>query len=989
MLKNIKAVIFDLDGVVVFTDKHHYHAWSRLATEQCWDFDPQVGDKLRGVSRRESLEVILRHNRLELPPSRKEELCDRKNRYYVESLSTINESDLYPGVIDFIGKLRSFGLKTGLASSSRNAMLVLEKLGIGGLFDAIVTGGDIVNTKPDPEIFLKTSQKLGIHYFCCVVFEDAPSGVEAALAAKMKCVGVGDRELLQAAPDVITDYRQVDCVALIETGRIKSLYRSEPWAIVQTEFNPKDNLYWETIFSLANGNLGMRGSLEEEYPWSQYINRGTFQNGLYDMWKREMIVLVGDPEYTAVLVSLYDWQTIHVDINGERFNLERGTVHDFSRWLDMKRGLVEREVDWESPKGDRVKLRFSRFISLKRRNSAVIRVEVTAADRDVKVHLESNCCCVSNSIALGADALVSLENKIVDHRYFLHCSRTGRSGFHVTMALAHKFQGDPDAVFSLSASAGTDLTAESVDFTVGGRQTAVFDKHLCLGSNLDDRSLDVDAAVLAGLRSDYDAGFERMLGEHEQEWTEYWRTADIKITGSPEDQTAIRFSLYHLRQSHSADNMHSISANSLTGPSYCGRVFWDADVFMMPHFLYTQPELARSLVHYRYRYLEEARAEARTYQQKGVRFPWASLDGRSSYKSFCVQHHINADVAWAVWKYAVTSGDWNFIHNEGAEIIFETARFFSSLGSFSENRDGKFCIFFVGSPDEYAYCVDNNFYTNMMAKFNFRIAVRLYREMPLHAPEEFERLKAKLKLEDAEPERWAKCADLMYFRHNGKLGIYEQDDQFLDREPVDVDYLPDNFEFKADYPFDKARRFRVAKQADTMLLLFLLDRQYSKEDKQKNYDYYIRHTKHVSSLSPGIHCIMAARTGRDEDMVRLLRHTIYMDLFDFKKNTAAGIHSACLGTVWMAVVNGLSGMQHDETGLSFEPKLPPAWESYEFKVKILDNQLQVTVVGGKVRYQLLAGAGMVFTSSGQRIALSRQTDTVEVECPDSPISRRL
>jgi len=979
MLKNIKAVIFDLDGVVVFTDKHHHQAWLRLATEQCWDFDAQVGDKLRGVSRGESLEIILRHNHLELPPGVKEELCDGKNRYYIESLATINESDLYPGVIDFIRKLRFHGLKIGLASSSRNAVLVLDKLGIGSLFDAVVTGDDIVNTKPDPEIFLKASQKLGIHYFCCVVFEDAPSGVAAALAAKMKCVGVGDRNLLQAAADVITDYQQVDCVALIETGRIKPLYKSEPWAIVQTEFNPKDNQYWETIFSLANGNLGMRGSLEEEYPWTQYINRGTFQNGLYDLWKREMAVLVGDPEYAALLVSLYDWQTIHVDINGERFNLERGTVHAFNRRLDLKRGLVEREVDWESPKGARVKLRFSRFVSLKRRNSAVIRVEVTAADQDVKVHLESRCHCVSNSRALGADALVSLENKIVDHRYFLHRSRTGKSGFHVTMALAHKFQSDSQALVSQSTS-GTDFTLESVDFTASRGQTSLFDKHLCLASNLDDKFLDVDAAVLLGLRSDYEAGFEQMLGEHEQEWAEYWRAADIKIVGSPEDQTAIRFSCYHLRQSHAVDNVHSISANSLTGPSYCGRVFWDTDVFMMPHFLYTQPELARALAHFRYRYLEGARAEARTYQQKGARFPWASLDGRSSYKAICVQHHINADVAWAIWKYAVTSGDWSFIYQEGAEIIFETARFFSSLGSFSENRGGKFCIFFVGSPDEYAYCVDNNFYTNMMAKFNFQIAVRLYQEMPVLAPAEFERLRAKLQLDDAEPELWAKCADHMYFRHNEKLGIYEQDDQFLDREPVDVDYLPDNFEFKADYPFDKARRFRVAKQADTLLLLFLQDRQYSKEDKQKNYDYYIRHTKHVSSLSPGIHCIMAARTGRDEDMARLLRHTLYMDLFDFKKNTSAGIHSACLGTAWMAVVNGLAGMQHDESGLSFEPKLPPAWESYEFQVKILDNRLQVTVANGKTRYQLLEGSGMAFTSSGQNIALSRQTDIVEAKC---------
>lgn len=258
---NIKAALFDLDGVIVFTDKYHYLAWKQLADEQGWEFDEKVNNRLRGIPRIASLEEILKHNHIDLPMEQKIELSNIKNEYYVKLLENINEGDIYPGVVEFIKKLRAKGTKISLCSSSKNAPLVLDKLGLTELFDAVVTGHDIKNAKPDPEIFLLGAKKLRMPAFHCVVFEDAKAGIEGAIAAKMKNVGVGNREETEKLADqFIMNYDEIDIDTFLESGAKQPLPVDEN-KIIETGFNLNDLHHIESLFALGNGYMGTSWNL--------------------------------------------------------------------------------------------------------------------------------------------------------------------------------------------------------------------------------------------------------------------------------------------------------------------------------------------------------------------------------------------------------------------------------------------------------------------------------------------------------------------------------------------------------------------------------------------------------------------------------------------------------------------------------------------------------------------------------------------------------
>lgn len=975
MTHQIKAVLFDLDGVIVFTDKYHYRAWKRLADEMGWAFDEEVNNGCRGVPRLASLKVILDHNKITLPPDQMNALADRKNGYYTESLRTMSRDDICPGAASFLKALKKRGTKLGLCSSSKNADTVLERLGLRRYFDAVVTGNDITHAKPHPEIFLLGAQRLRIPPFHCLVFEDAPSGIQAAAAAGMKSIGVGPAELLSDAPFTIQSYDEIDPDAVLDTGRPRRV-KAEPWCVAQTNVEPRRAQYWETLFALSNGFIGLRGAFEEDDETLRpHSCPGMYLNGIYDYEPyHHLWYFPGFATRTHAMLNLADWRIINLIVDGERFSMFSGTVTGFRRALDMKRGVTTRSLVWESPRGARVRIKTTRLVSMARRHNAAIRYEVVPLTPCERIVFESVVHEDVHSGALAGQNHVVRQHRHVSGADADYLFATRDAPFTFSMALTHRVEGPAATCFSVSAEQGEKSLVTRICVPALEGSPIVLEKHAAFFTSIETGASRLverarDAVAEAGSR-----GFSRLMAEHAARWKRYWAAADITIDGDVRDQQALRFSLFHLRQSHPEDPMRSISANGMTGDHYCGHVFWDTEMYMAPHFLYTEPEIVKPLLMYRHGILDKARERAAQMQGAGALYSWNSISGEECcvvFEAATAEYHLESAIAYAVWRYVHATGDTDFLHDYGAEILFETARFIAGRGAFIPHKGGKFCINAVCGPDEYGCGVNNNCYTNVMAQWHLRYARDVYETMKSDAPDQLARLTAKINLSGDELELWKRAADNMYIPFNAALGIHEQDDSFLSLDPVDMNAIPRNTDIRELMHPLNLWRMQVAKQADVVLLMFVQGQQFGARVKKRNFEFYEPRTCHGSSLSACIHSIMAAETGRLDLAYDFFRQSARMDLDDFKNNTRSGVHSACLGGTWMAMVNGFAGMRDYPAGLSFSPMLPAAWKGYSFKIRYRGSRIALKVARGGATFTLLSGPAVSVTVRGRKITLAK------------------
>ena len=950
-------MLFDLDCVVVFTDKYHYLSWKKLADEKGWEFDEKINHACRGMPRLASLQVILDHNKVDLPQNEKERLTSLKNEYYKDLIKQINEDDLYPGVIDFLEKLKKEGVRLAICSSSKNAMTVLNALDLTKYFDAVVSGNDIKNPKPDPEIFLKGAELLNIHPVHCLVFEDAESGVEAARAAKMKCIGVGTPELLPNAHEHVTDYSEIDLQALLDAGRVKKI-AEEPWNVTETEIKKNRMPFWETVLALSNGIFGVRGSLEEtnvdyeEYP-ATFVNGVCGYQPYQHIWK-----LPGYPETRHAILNICDWTKIDLTVDGEKFSAAKSELLAHKRTLNMKNGTVEREFKWKTSAGKIINVKTMRFVSMVRRHVAALRYEVEP---------ESEC-----EIKFTSELNLDTKSKVIEGKHKKINSVVQKSGADIVNM---KITTSDDKValaqaYSLNGKS-ENLIYEFAKKVKAGKKI-ILDKFFSVYSTMDASEKEIAPLVEKEISAARETGFDNLLAAQKDFWKNYWNDADIQIEGNLQDQQAVRFSLFHLRQSNPEAPNRSISATGLSGDGYCGHVFWDTEMYMIPAFIYSQPETVRNLLEYRYSILDKARERAIQMQGKGALFSWNSVKGEECghvYEASTAEYHLLPDIAFAIGLYDRLVGDDDFSYKKGAEIIFEMCRFMVDRGCCVEHKAGKFCINVVCGPDEYGCGVNNNAYTNEMAKWMFDYAVTLYERMKRYAPDVLAALTKKINFSENEIADWKNAADNMFLQQPDENNVIPQDDSFMDMDPVNMDLIPKNTDIRHFYHPLNLWRMQVVKQADVLLLLFVLGNKFSKEVKKANYEYYEPKTNHGSSLSPCIHNIIACEIGLLDEAYDFFRQTALMDLNDFKNNTKGGVHSACLGGCRMTIVNGFAGMRDypDSDYLIFNPVLPKAWESYSFKIAYKGSRIKVKVAVDGVEYKLLSGAPVKIESNGEKI----------------------
>jgi alpha,alpha-trehalose phosphorylase len=481
-------------------------------------------------------------------------------------------------------------------------------------------------------------------------------------------------------------------------------------------------------------------------------------------------------------------------------------------------------------------------------------------------------------------------------------------------------------------------------------------------------------------------GFSSLKVGQQEYMDEFWRRSDVQVSGlSPsstkrsntEIQQAIRFNLFHILQASARAENTGVAAKGLTGQAYEGQYFWDSEIYVMPFLIYTNPRMAKNLLTFRYRMLDKARERARELGKRGAMYPWRTINGEEAsayYAAGTAQYHINADIMYALRKYVNATGDIEFLRDYGSEMLVETARLWANLGFFSERKDGKFCINGVTGPDEYNTVVDNNLFTNIMARENLRYAVQTIEWLQKEEPDALAILQKKTELDLAEVEDWKTAAEMMYIPLDEKLGINPQDESFLNKEPWDFENTPaTKYPLLLSFHPLTIYRHQVIKQADVILAMFLLGNDFSLEQKKANFDFYDPLTTGDSSLSSCIQSIIAAEIGNLEKTVKYALVALLMDLADVGGNVKDGCHIASMGGTWMVMTYGMAGMRDYDGVLSFRPRRPPdATGKLGFPLMVRGQSLYVEIDSKDrvARYSLKEGDGLTIIHEDEEIRLT-------------------
>lgn len=719
------------------------------------------------------------------------------------------------------------------------------------------------------------------------------------------------------------------------------------WKISSNSLQQDQLMVEESLFSLANGYLGVRGNFEEGYENKADSVRGTYINAFHEITEIPYgEKLYGFPSTQQKIVNIVDSQTIQLFLgeDEEPFNLFHGEVLSYERVLHLNKGYVERKIHWRSPKGIEVKLRFTRLVSFVRRELFAQRLEiepvnffgeikiVSTVNGDVSNYVNDN----DPRVAQGHAKLLKVVHSGTHNGYSVVECMAERSQLHTACITSHRLPG---------AKETTNVTETAVETVFETKLTnpLTFEKlniyvdTLRHGNSLIEKGMDLQVDLR-------EVTYENLLEEQTSYVQSFWSHADIVIHGDDKVQEGIRFNLYHLLQSAGRDRYSNIAAKGLSGEGYEGHYFWDTEIYMLPVFIMTKPDIAKQLLLYRYSILDRARERARELgHKKGALYPWRTISGgecSSYFPAGTAQYHISADIAYAFVQYYLATGDEAFFRDYGAEVLIETARLWIDTGHF---KDGQFRIDGVTGPDEYTAIVNNNYYTNAMAKYNLEWAIKAYRFLEEKAPEALAQLKERLGIETEELKVWEEAAEKMYLPYDENLGIHLQDDSFLNKRIWDFENTPkEHYPLLLHYHPLVLYRYQVCKQPDTVLAHFLLDHE-DLDTVKNSYHYYEKVTTHDSSLSTCIFSIMAAKISDMKKAYHYFIQTARTDLDNTHGNTKDGLHLANMGGTWLAITFGFAGLRIKESGLYFAPRIPEEWEGYETFLEYRGRSIQLKV----------------------------------------------
>ena len=997
----VSAAIFDVDGVLVASP--HERAWREAIAPYA---DPEgfttefyqayVAGKPRLDGARAALEHLGVVNAEALAPKYAE-----SKQALIDDLIEHGQFEAFPDAVRLAAALHKAGYRLALASSSKNADAMLSQLSLPdgapllSAFDADCSGADVPHGKPAPDLFQLAADTLGVAPDECLVIEDAPAGVQAAHAGGMQAVGIarlGDEALLEGAGAelVVTSLDQVDLEAL-SGGALKArkappatpmqaameLTEAPNWVLRHDGYSILTESSVESRFAIGNGFMGMRASRSVSrgptwVSWQGYLRWRSWPRvyvaGLFDVPNTE-------PPIPA-LVPVADWSRVRIMLDDKPLLAAEGQEVAGARELDMRRGLLSltanhRTVDGVTATGEELRL-------------------LSQADRSTGLQL-LRFCLDRDDIDVRLDAIFSMSGLGMEPLQVdtdVAAWRTEVTRKAVAMAGAARLRLDgveiaPERPFSLRwiwrwrSKAGQ--VAELARMMAAARA----------GPHEDPAP-----AASAALRRTWTIGWEAALERHEAAWLRRWEAGDVIIDGDDTVQRSVRFAVYHLVSTANPEDEHvSVGARALSGDVYFGHVFWDTEIYLLPFYTAVWPEAARAMLMYRFHTLPAARAKAAKMGWKGALYAWESADtGEETTPEHVVgehgeqieiltgkmEQHISADIAYAVWRYWTATGDDAFFLDAGAEIVLETARFWASRAALE--GDGKRHIRHVIGPDEYHEDVDDNAFTNVMARWNIARALEAIETIETRWPDRAAGLRQRLEIDEAELADWRDAVARIVTGYDPATELYEEFAGYDALEPIDLaQYADRTVPIDVILGRERTQKSQVVKQADVVALGALLPEAFPGAALEANYRHYEPRTGHGSSLSPAMHALVAARIG-DTDLA--LTYLDRIARLDGDPSAAGGVRIAGLGGIWQAVVLGFGGLDISGDVLAIDPKLPPRWRSLSYHVCFRGRRVAVHIAHGKVEATLVSGEPMQARITGE---LRRLTPAGTPEPAPAPV----
>ena len=750
------------------------------------------------------------------------------------------------------------------------------------------------------------------------------------------------------------------------------------WSLIEEGFEPDRVKSSESLFSLGNGAMGQRANFEEQYSGPTF--QGSYIAGVYypdktrvGWWKN------GYPEYFAKVLNAPNWIGINITVDNEPLDLFKcKSVENFRRELNMKEGWYRRAFEAELKNNTRLAVEVTRFLSLELDELGAIEYKITALNSDASIivqpYIDSG---ITNEDTNWDDKFWdSFDVKTDDEGAFIQ-SRTMKTHFYTCTYMDAALLLDGKAIDTKArVSSSSTLVTYTFEQDIKMGQTLSVVKY---GGYTVDRNHDkyeLIAAAKSVLSKARDMGFEALLELQKKSWKAIWDMADITIEGDIKAQQAIRFNIFQLNQTYlGTDARLNIGPKGFTGEKYGGSTYWDTEAYCIPFYMATKDQhVARNLLEYRYNHLEKAieNAEKLGFSDGAALYPMVTMNGEECHNEWEItfeEIHRNGAIAFAIYNYHRYTGDYSYIPQKGLEVLIAIARFWHQRATYSEQKK-KYVILGVTGPNEYENNVNNNWYTNYIAKWCIEYALQNITRVKSEYDSDYTRIMHKAKLSEAEMKKWKAVADNIYFPYSEEHDVFLQQEGFLDKEMVTADRIdPEQRPINQYWSWDRILRSPYIKQADVLQGFYFFEDHFTMKELKRHFDFYEPFTVHESSLSPCVHSVLAAKLGQVDMAYTFYLRTSRLDLDDYNKEVHEGLHITSMAGTWMSIVEGFGGLRVRDNSLIFNPCIPKQWDSFSFKINFRGQILKVVVTHADTRFELEGDGSLEIIVNGKSLTI--------------------
>jgi len=755
---------------------------------------------------------------------------------------------------------------------------------------------------------------------------------------------------------------------------MKDYIVKDEWKIIEDKYIPHYNQITESLLSIGNGKMGQRANFEEQYTGETL--QGSYVAGVYypdktrvGWWKN------GYPEYFAKVLNSCNWIGINVELSNESVDVAAAkTVHQFYRELDMKNGILTRRMDITMQNGARIEIQSSRLISMANDELGCIKYAVKSINYNGSIRITPYLDFdVVNQDSNYDENFWTEGEQIAENDILYVSATTKKTEYHVGVAMKNCIFKNNEAIKDNgSLSKHNKFVSQSFEMEIKEGDTLTIEKQVCVTSTMYHDRNDVKQNAINGVNTASKNNYDHHAVDHAKAWSKIWDLCDIQIEGDISAQQAIRFNIYQLYQTYTGkDHRLNIGPKGFTGEKYGGSTYWDTEAYCLPFYLSTaNEEVAKNLLVYRYKQLDKAieNAEKLGFSNGAALYPMVTMTGEECHNEWEItfeEIHRNGAIAYAIYDYIRYTGDQSYFIDYGAEVLIAIARFWAQRVNWSTIKE-KYVMLGVTGPNEYENNVNNNWYTNYIASWCLLYAKEALAYVKLEDRASYDKLLSKIGFDVQEIDKWDDIIEKMYYPKDDNLGIFLQQDNYLDKEQVMVDDLEEAHRpINQKWSWDRILRSCFIKQADVLQGMYFFEDHFDEATHRANFKFYEPRTVHESSLSPCVHGILASKLGMHDKAYEMYLRTARLDLDDYNNDTEDGCHITSMAGTWLAIVKGFGGQRIKDNKLSFEPSLPKEWKKLSFKIKWRQNLLKVSIDNEGCEVSNLQGPNCEILLDGQ------------------------